>query len=590
MQTGVAMNWNAARDRSRSPRGFPGQWQTGPAWNAPAMGQMGGMQPAALQPAAMQFQQAPPPPQPPATMAAFAQPGVPFGAPVPQMAPMRAPMSMMPMQQQGMAMTAPVRPPAAVTPMVPMAAASAMRPDWAAPVAACPAPTLVNGLPAVPGLAPPAFAHVQQAGMQDQQQLQQQQEQQQQLQKQQEAAAAEAERQSVESGSGYFEPPMDYVISGGSQAYRVVSPTPLGVGVFSSVWQVANAENKLIALKAVRKQEHFQKYALKEVQILERMQQLADQDAEGSSNACLLREHFMHGPHLCMAFEKLSGSLRDIGKLSLDKVLAYSRQLLLALRFLHDVVGLVHCDVKPDNLLLRHDRLAVKLCDFGTARMVDAPDLQATDELQPLFYRAPEVFVGAPRGRKIDVWSAGCTIYELTVGRILFRSCNTHREVVEQMMKLRGPIPESVREKGRLTRAYFSAEGFHPEVGKPMVDSSFKAVAMHTELAKYADFGKSGALTAQEQAKAQLSRLIGGLATISAAADKRKSGPSDSELKLEKLGELVDLCMAMDPAERLSASAAVNHEVLKDLKPPPAVDLQEAPLPQEAPPPLPPGA
>eukprot|EP00971_Amphidinium_carterae_P015652 308968-Amphidinium_carterae.1 len=168
------------------------------------------------------------------------------------------------------------------------------------------------------------------------------------------------------------------------------------------------------------------------------MRQLSENDAEGSANTCLLREHFMHGPYLCMSFEKLSSSLRDVGKLSLDKVLAYSKQLLVALRFLHDVVGLVHCDVKPDNLLLRHDRLAVKLCDFGTARMVDAQDLQATDELQPLFYRAPEIFVGAPRGRKIDMWSAGCTIYEFITGRILFRSCTTHKEVVEQIMKLRG--------------------------------------------------------------------------------------------------------------------------------------------------------
>jgi len=396
---------------------------------------------------------------------------------------------------------------------------------------------------------------------------------------------AKEERQSIESGSGYFEPPLDYMVTGGTHPYRVVSPTPLGVGVFSSVWQVANQDNKLIALKCVRSQEHFKKYALKEVSILERMRQLAEQDADGSSNTCLLREHFMHGPYLCMAFEKLSSSLRDIGKLSIDKVLAYSRQLLSALRFLHDVVGLVHCDVKPDNLLLRHDRLAVKLCDFGTARMIDAPDLQATDELQPLFYRAPEVFVGAPRGRKIDVWSAGCTIYEFIAGRILFRSCNTHKEVVEQIMKLRGLIPESVREKGRLTSAYFSSKGFHPEVGKPMEEDSFKAVSMYTELAKYADFGKASTSTAA----AQLSRLIGGTAVI-AAAGKRKSGPSDSELKLEKLGELVDQCMAVDPANRISASAAALHEVLKDVQPPPSVDLQEAPLPKEAPPPLPPTA
>ena len=49
----------------------------------------------------------------------------------------------------------------------------------------------------------------------------------------------------------------------------------------------------------------------------------------------------------------------------------------------------MHCDVKPDNLLLRHDGAAVLLGDFGAAR--SWMELQMEDELQPLFYRAPEV-------------------------------------------------------------------------------------------------------------------------------------------------------------------------------------------------------
>ena len=48
----------------------------------------------------------------------------------------------------------------------------------------------------------------------------------------------------------------------------------------------------------------------------------------------------------------------------------FGKQIMRALRYLHDVVGIVHCDVKPDNLLLRWDGLAVKLCDFGCARQL----------------------------------------------------------------------------------------------------------------------------------------------------------------------------------------------------------------------------
>merc|ERR1712125_138172 len=109
-----------------------------------------------------------------------------------------------------------------------------------------------------------------------------------------------------------------------------------------------------------------------------------------------------------------------------------------------------------DNLMLRHDQKAVKLCDFGTARFaMTSTELQALDELQPLFYRAPEVFMGAPRGRKIDIWSMGCTVYEMAVGKIMFRSCLTNREVVERMMQLFGPMPIVLQEHGRLANTLF---------------------------------------------------------------------------------------------------------------------------------------
>merc|ERR1712176_1646990 len=107
--------------------------------------------------------------------------------------------------------------------------------------------------------------------------------------------------------------------------------------------------------------------------------------------------------------------------------------------------------------------MAVKLCDFGTAAYPS--QLQAEDQLQPLFYRAPEVYLGSTRGRKIDMWSAGLVIYELVTGRILFRSCNTEREVMEKIMTIRGPIPLEMIQTGRLANCYWSTYGFHPQFG-----------------------------------------------------------------------------------------------------------------------------
>lgn len=290
---------------------------------------------------------------------------------------------------------------------------------------------------------------------------------------------------------------------------------------------------------------------------------------------------------MCMAFEKLESNLRSIGKQPLEKVLAFSKQLLQSLRYLHDVVGLVHCDVKPDNLLLRWDGLAVKLCDFGTARF--SAELQQLDELQPLFYRAPEVFIGATRGRKIDIWSAGCTMYELVVGRILFRACNTNREIVEKMMQMRGPVPPAMREQGRLAACFFSPRGFHPEVGEPVdPEQTYKKTPILGELAPHIDFGKVQARLMQEQAKAQLSKLIG-RTTVLSAATKKSHQPTEGEKKLRALADLVERCMEMDPSDRIAAAAACEHDALRAVQLPPFADLQEAPpLPEEAPPPLPP--
>merc|ERR1740121_2646346 len=377
--------------------------------------------------------------------------------------------------------------------------------------------------------------------------------------------------------------------------YTIVDKAPLGTGVFSVVWPCADSRNKLIALKVIRSQDHFRKYAEKEVMIMQRITELASNDEQGSARVAMLRDHFVHKvgevEHLCMAFEKLESNLRQAGKQPLDNVLKYSRQILVGLRYLHDTTGLVHCDVKPDNLLLRWDGLSVKLCDFGTARL-PTEDMQTVDELQPLFYRAPEVFLGATRGRKIDMWSAGCTIYELTVGRILFRACNTHRELVEMIMKISGPIPVTMREQGRLTRAYFSSRGFHPEVGVPVdPEKTYKKTDMLKELMPHVDFGKSQKAAASDLAKAQLAKLIGRTTVVGAAQKKKGKEESDGEKKVRHLADLVERLMDIDPATRITAAQACEHDSMKVVDLPPAADLKEAPpLPAEAPPPLPPAS
>lgn len=407
------------------------------------------------------------------------------------------------------------------------------------------------------------------------------------------------ELRSIEAKEGYFQPRLGDVLHGGAMSpYTVIQNKALGFGVFSSVWAVADKNNKLIAMKVIRRQDHFLKYARREVEVLQKVKDLAESDGEGARFVLKLRDSFMHGDHLCISFEKLESDLRSVGRQPLTKVIIYSKQIMLALRYLHEQVSLCHCDVKPDNLLLRYDMQAIQLTDFGTARY--SSEIQNIDELQPLFYRAPEVLVGAPRGRKIDIWSAGCTIYEMTTGRILLKTCTTLREVMGEVMKLRGAVPASMRSEGRLSTLYFSPQGFHPENGtgeggSPVALDGFKATSILAELEPYADLGaaktKADKVTAQEQARAQLSKLIGSsiVAAGAAASKKKKQESTQCERQLGYLATLIDHCMEVNPSDRISAATAVNLSVFADVAVPEDVDLLDAPpLPLEAPPPLPP--
>jgi eukaryotic-like serine/threonine-protein kinase len=107
------------------------------------------------------------------------------------------------------------------------------------------------------------------------------------------------------------------------------------------------------------------------------------------------------------------GSLADrLGApISVSRALRYGRQLLLALAHAHEH-HVLHCDVKPENLvLLANDRLA--LSDFGTARR--GGRTVHGDGAGTAGYMAPEQAAGRPSARS-DVFSAGVVLAEMLLG------------------------------------------------------------------------------------------------------------------------------------------------------------------------------
>ena len=81
-------------------------------------------------------------------------------------------------------------------------------------------------------------------------------------------------------------------------------------------------------------------------------------------------------------------------------------------------LDIVHCDLKPENVMLRQpNRSIIKVIDFGSSCMTDE---RIYTYIQSRFYRAPEVIMGLPYGTPIDMWSFGCILAELFTGYPLF--------------------------------------------------------------------------------------------------------------------------------------------------------------------------
>ncbi|MGZ3421239.1 MAG: serine/threonine-protein kinase [Polyangiales bacterium] len=111
--------------------------------------------------------------------------------------------------------------------------------------------------------------------------------------------------------------------------------------------------------------------------------------------------------------------VRILPCLPFDRAWHYFQQLLGALAATH-ALGIVHRDVKPDNVLLRTDGVA-KLTDFGIAR-VTANVAASTGNMiaGTVAYMSPEQIQGKPLDGRSDLYAAGCVLYEMLTGRLPF--------------------------------------------------------------------------------------------------------------------------------------------------------------------------
>lgn len=136
----------------------------------------------------------------------------------------------------------------------------------------------------------------------------------------------------------------------------------LGWGHFSTVWLSRdNVTGKHVALKVVRSAAHYTETAMDEIKLLTRIAS-AKPDHPGRKHVVSLLDSFQHkgpnGIHICMVFEVLGENLLGLIKrwnhrgIPLPLVKQITKQVLLGLDYLHRECGIIHTDLKPENVLI----------------------------------------------------------------------------------------------------------------------------------------------------------------------------------------------------------------------------------------------
>ena len=221
----------------------------------------------------------------------------------------------------------------------------------------------------------------------------------------------------------------------------------VGKGHFASVYKAHDtASHASVAIKMLGWE--YMEDARAEQVILQRINEA---DKKGRKKVVKLLAAFTHQNYFCFVMPLLGDSLSKRrfglreGNVQRAQLQLLAKQLAEALTFIHGKCALVHTDLKPDNILLDDNTSrgignGWTIADFGNAFFhIEGKDGTSLITTRP--YRSPEVITKRGWRHPTDMWSLGCILYEVYVGRPLFGVNSGDQQHIALITSKLGAVP-----------------------------------------------------------------------------------------------------------------------------------------------------